>query len=738
MPLFQQLCRGLGLPVAGSLLLVAMAVPRSLEGAKVTGGSVADVYSRASLLHEDLRAVPAYELGAKQYQLVVDAFEKVRAKGPTRAHWGESLLKIGQLYREMERKFEKPAYREKALDALRELASGTASETALGTLRGQAIQTIRDMGGRVPAAVAGDSAKDASDGPTLVKAPSAGGAKRAGVVSIRRIRHWSHPDYTRVVIELDARIDFRHDRIPRPERIYFDFIGSRLGRSMGRGSTTEVNDPLLKSIRVGQNRRNVARVVLDLESRVYSSSSWLSNPARLVVELRSKPRELIAAERKPAGKPEPPLLASVASYPVTHADGRMAPRSFAESLAGGLRIEDPASRVTETLPAEHSPGIAMPVVRSEGMDPPSSEVADSEGAPVPPARVIERYRPRPTNLEAPSETAALALHGPAIDAIGGAPEVGAVTLAGLPYGFEPGTIRPPVEPPPAEPVLTAKLEPPPLPHEILRDPKPSPLRKLDPPRAAKATSLGKRSLIRALGLKLGRVVIDAGHGGHDTGTVGRGGLREKDLVNDIAQILGRLIEERLGSEVIYTRTDDRFVGLRERTRFANVRKADLFLSIHANSARQRNVNGIETYYLNFTTDSWAMAVAARENAASERSIHELRDLVSKIALQEKIDESRELAAKVQSALYRGLSKHTKGLRNRGVRKAPLMVLIGAEMPAVLVEIGFLSNLANEKRLKTSAYRQKIAQNLYKGIAAYAETLSATPMQLSQQGLGSGK
>ena len=190
--------------------------------------------------------------------------------------------------------------------------------------------------------------------------------------------------------------------------------------------------------------------------------------------------------------------------------------------------------------------------------------------------------------------------------------------------------------------------------------------------------------------------------------------------------------------MIYTRTDDRFVGLRERTRFANVRKADLFLSIHANSARQRNVNGIETYYLNFTTDSWAMAVAARENAASERSIHELRDLVSKIALQEKIDESREFAAKVQSALYRGLSKHTKGLRNRGVRKAPLMVLIGAEMPAVLVEIGFLSNLANERRLKTSAYRQKIAQNLYKGIAAYAETLSATPMQLSQQGLGSGK
>ena len=208
-------------------------------------------------------------------------------------------------------------------------------------------------------------------------------------------------------------------------------------------------------------------------------------------------------------------------------------------------------------------------------------------------------------------------------------------------------------------------------------------------------------------------------------------MREKDLVLDIASRLGELIQSRLGADVIYTRTDDQFVHLKERTRLANISQADLFVSVHANSSRLKNIRGVETYYLSFTTSSSAMAVAARENAAAQRSIHELQGLLSKIALTEKIQESREFAGQVQNALYGGLSKDTKGLRNRGVRKAPFMVLIGAEMPAVLAEVGFLSNPSDEKLLKTSAYRQKVAEHIFKGVEKYSNSLSKVTIAQKQ-------
>ncbi len=242
------------------------------------------------------------------------------------------------------------------------------------------------------------------------------------------------------------------------------------------------------------------------------------------------------------------------------------------------------------------------------------------------------------------------------------------------------------------------------------------------PRAADVTATGRFSLTRALGLKLERVLIDAGHGGHDTGSIGRGGLEEKDVVLDIALRLGRLVEERLGAEVIQTRTDDTFVPLEERTQIANERKADLMISIHCNAAPSSKVRGIETYYLNFTSDSWELGVASLENAAASRSIHELEDLVSKIALEEKIEESRDLATKVQARLHAGVSKHSSSIRNRGVRKAPFVVLIGAEMPAVLAEIAFMSNQADEALLGKSSFRQEVAEYLYSAIADYASSL----------------
>lgn len=238
---------------------------------------------------------------------------------------------------------------------------------------------------------------------------------------------------------------------------------------------------------------------------------------------------------------------------------------------------------------------------------------------------------------------------------------------------------------------------------------------------ARPTANGDRSLIRALGLKIGRIVVDAGHGGHDTGTIGPNGLMEKDLVLEVALRLGKLLENRLGAEVVYTRDDDTFIPLETRTGIANQNQADLFISVHANSSRDPGARGIETYYLNFTTSPEALEVAARENAVSEKSIYELQDLVKKIALKDKIEESREFAADVQQSLYSTLA--AKGMKNRGVKKAPFIVLIGANMPSILAEISFVSNPADAKKLKTSDYRQKIAEALYRGVSKYVSGLS---------------
>lgn len=242
-------------------------------------------------------------------------------------------------------------------------------------------------------------------------------------------------------------------------------------------------------------------------------------------------------------------------------------------------------------------------------------------------------------------------------------------------------------------------------------------------RVAKPNRDGSRSLTRALGLKIGKIVLDPGHGGHDTGTIGPAGLSEKELVLGVAQRLGKLIEERLGSEVIYTRTEDTFVPLEARTALANQQQADLFLSIHANSSRNRRARGVETYYLNFTTDPEALEVAARENAVSQESISQLQGLVRKIALQEKVDESKEFAGSIQAALWKSLWGRNKRASDRGVKKAPFVVLIGANMPSVLAEISFLSNPQDEKLLKTPQHRQKLAEALFQGLLSYEETLS---------------
>ena len=241
-------------------------------------------------------------------------------------------------------------------------------------------------------------------------------------------------------------------------------------------------------------------------------------------------------------------------------------------------------------------------------------------------------------------------------------------------------------------------------------------------RTAAPTTEGQRSLMRALGLKIGRIVIDPGHGGHDSGTLGVDGIMEKDVVLDVALRLGKLLHDHLGAEIIYTRSDDTFIPLETRTAIANKAQADLFLSVHANSSKDETARGVETYYLNFTSDPTALDVAARENAVSDQSVSELSTMVKKITLKDKIDESREFAQDVEQSLYSGLERGNAGLRNRGVKKAPFVVLIGANMPSILTEISFVTNPDDANKLRTGDYRERVAESIYKGVARYAQGL----------------
>jgi N-acetylmuramoyl-L-alanine amidase/type II secretory pathway predicted ATPase ExeA len=243
------------------------------------------------------------------------------------------------------------------------------------------------------------------------------------------------------------------------------------------------------------------------------------------------------------------------------------------------------------------------------------------------------------------------------------------------------------------------------------------------PPEASASHESQLSLARELGLKINRIVIDPGHGGYDTGAKGPNGLLEKNLCLDVALRLGQLIEENIaGTEVIYTRKDDRHVPLEERTAIANDANADLLISIHANSSDFRQVRGAETYYLSLTGSREAMGLATRENELAQSSLHDLPDLIKKITSNEKIAESKLLAGDIQNALSQRLQLVSRRETNRGVKQAPFIVLTGANMPAVLSEISFVSNASDESLLLGSGQRQRVAEGLYRGIAAYLDSL----------------
>ena len=276
---------------------------------------------------------------------------------------------------------------------------------------------------------------------------------------------------------------------------------------------------------------------------------------------------------------------------------------------------------------------------------------------------------------------------------------------------------------PAPVIAVAGPPPPPA-------PAPAPVSVAPPPPTLPATPMpvtpaanaaGGFSIARQLGLSVSRIVIDPGHGGHDPGVLGKG-LDEATLVLDVALRLEKLLLKEAGVDVVLTRRTDVYVPLEERTEIANRQNADMFLSIHANASRSPDARGIETFFLSFASSAEAEAVAARENSASARDMHQLPDLIRSITLNNKLDESRDLANMVQDSLVTNLRKTNKEVRSRGVKKAPFVVLIGAAMPSVLAEISFVSNRRELSLLKTPAYRQKIADSLHQAVTKYRRSL----------------
>ncbi len=524
--------------------------------------------------------------------------------------------------------------------------------------------------------------------PTATDTSASATDKKTDLELVTGIRHWSSPDSIRVAIDVDGPVEYQAGRVSNPDRIFFDLSNTKLASTLV-GKSFDVEDGFLKKIRVGQYQPDSTRIVLDVDNLSEYSAFVLPNPYRLIIDVHG--RQGSTTER---GAPESGTNTrdeSGGSVSRSVISGNVSPGTERHLSSGRPASANATGGAVESA--------SRGVKKAKAADPPSKGSAR--------VRTEADNRSGRTESRLSASTSGSRLESDDDDDLMTSPAAGERT------GIK-ATSRPT-----SAPTAVAVA---PRGQGGTKTNKGAVTRRAAA-REAAPTSDGDRSLIRALGLKIGRIVIDAGHGGHDTGTIGPTGLMEKDLVLDVSLRLGRLLETRLGADVIYTRDDDTFVPLETRTAIANEKQADLFISIHANSSPDSAARGVETYYLNFTSDPDALEVAARENAVSQKSIHQLQDLVKKIALKEKIEESRELASDVQQSLYAGLGAKNSAIHDRGVKKAPFVVLIGANMPSILAEISFVSNPTDERRLESEAYRQKIAEALYRGIAKYVGGLS---------------
>jgi N-acetylmuramoyl-L-alanine amidase len=742
------------------LLLLLPALPVQARGRSEAWANTQ--FSNAERLRESLNNLPAKEQSRHEYVRVINAYRRVYYGAPASAKADPSVVAVADLLAEMGRCFnnqndlrsaigqykflrrEYPGSRSRfdalfkiasiyqddlhqpaqarpifeeflrryphnhLADAARSALTQPAQQVALNSKPGKADATKADVtradvtkSRSKVARGSVDPNEDTSNdngndididdsNPKKAEAAENDNSEDTTVSRITSIRHWSSQNYTRVAIDLEQDAKFESRRIENPGRIFFDLRNTSLGSNL-LGKTFDVDDGLLKKIRVAQFKPGQSRIVLEVADRSDYDTFLLTGPPRLIIDIHSKEIRGKGMQGKDGGNAESlaPASSGLANSGSANNDARKA--STRPQGVQTASLKQPVPLITTATTGSSSP-------KSNG---PTDDAVEEEKLP---STAREKTR-------APAQAAAATAN------VSGPKKT--VVEADDSDNDTPATV--------------AKLDPP----EVVSVPAKSPAKVAKTPakgkskiadafpdvREASPTASGDRSLIRALGLKIGKIVIDPGHGGHDTGTIGPNGLEEKDLVLDVGRRLGKLLQGRLGADVVYTRKDDTFIPLETRTSIANQEQADLFVSIHANSSRDADARGVETYYLNFTSSAEALDVAARENAASDKSIHELQDLVKKIALKEKIEESREFASNVQHALHSGLAAKSPGIRDRGVKKAPFIVLIGANMPSILAEISFVSNPGDERRLRTADYRQRIAESLYRGISKYVSGLS---------------
>jgi N-acetylmuramoyl-L-alanine amidase len=717
-------------------------------------------FAKAERMREALNGRPVGERSRREYQRVIDSYRRVYFGSPASSKADPSVVATAELMIEMGRRFDDNKILRRAVDQYRFLrkeypgskyrfdALFTIGEIYKDDLNDpeEARAIFEDFLHRYPRNRLADDARAAmkeidaeadareraaqkaarkqrsssvggnvsdaganSNTDAAAEFANAASARRSALPRVTGVRHWSTPDYTRVAIDVEQEVKFGSQRISHPDRIFFDLRDTKLASTLV-GKTFDVDDGFLKKIRVAEFQPGRTRIVLEVDDLARYDAFLLPDPYRLIIDIHGK--DMHGKQSRATGSSK----IDAAKTDIIKTD-----------TAG---IKDRAAPETATrASAESDDDSSEPTVSSSGESKSGGRKAQQESD----KDAVRFSKSGPVETDLPAEDVAVDSKPP--DSANPANGVGVVKTTVAVKGSNHRIPKTIVEAEDRVPSTVATLT-----HEKLRPEvtSSSSLRRkksrsaaaapdtadLRPEtREARPTAAGDRSLIRALGLKIGKIVIDAGHGGHDTGTIGPNGLLEKDVVLDVAKRLGRLLETRLGAEVIYTRQDDTFIPLETRTAIANRERADLFISIHANSSRDSDARGVETYYLNFTSSPEALEVAARENAVSEKSIHELQDLVKKIALKEKIEESREFAGDVQESLYGGLSLNNAGIRNRGTKKAPFIVLIGANMPSILAEISFVSNPTDERKLETSEHRQRIAESLYRGVSKYVSGLS---------------
>jgi len=746
---------GLAFRVGAALLLLLLPLVCASASVHYSDARARQQFATAERMREALNGRPVAERTRHEYQRVIDSYRRVYFGSPASSKADPSVVATAELMVEMGRRFDDNKILRGAVEQYRFLrkeypgskyrfdALFTIGEIYKDDLNDpeEARTTFKDFLHRYPrnrladdarAAVkeidaeademertaqkaarqqrsANASSDDAAESGT--EPARAASRRRSALPRVTGVRHWSTPNYTRVAIDVEQEVKFGSQRISHPDRVFFDLHDTKLASTLV-GKTFDVDDGFLKKIRVAEFQPGRTRIVLEVDDLASYEAFLLPNPYRLIIDVHGKDvhgkdlngkqnRATVMAKAEATGisresdDDSSELGASSNGDTDSEAVGSSKPGPVETDLPAGDASAD--SKVFDSAKPTKGTGVTKTTVAVKGSNRriPKTIVEADDRAPSAVAAVErEKLRPEATPLAAANVSSGdETKRGKS----GSALSSSSSSSASSPRRKKTrsGTA--------ASVSDTSDLHP--------------------ETREARPTAAGDRSLIRALGLKIGKIVIDAGHGGHDTGTIGPNGLLEKDLVLDVAKRFGRLLESRLGAEVIYTRRDDTFIPLETRTAIANRERADLFISIHANSSGDSDARGVETYYLNFTSSPEALEVAARENAVSEKSIHELQDLVKKIALKEKIEESREFAGDVQQSLYGGLALHNAGVRNRGIKKAPFIVLIGANMPSILAEISFVSNPTDERKLETSEHRQRIAESLYRGVSKYVSGLS---------------